>query len=100
MIKFTGVFDNSIASPMKPLDFVKEYYLSTMGRKELVDSSIQQESTFAALKNEESAQHSLQQLKAKIAAFAERVNNVVAHNPVNSAEIVSIVKAMRQLSAV
>jgi len=63
MIKFTGVFDNSIASPMKPLDFVKEYYLSTMGRKELVDSSIQQESTFAALKHEESAQHSLQQLK-------------------------------------
>ena len=66
MVKFTGVFDNSIASPLKPLDFVKEYYLTTMGRKELIDSSIQQESNFAALKNEESAQHSLQQLKADI----------------------------------
>lgn len=55
MVKFTGVFDNSFASPMSPLNFVKEYYLTEMGRRELVDFSIKQESTFAALKNEESA---------------------------------------------
>ena len=68
MVKFTGIFDNSFASPMPPLEFVKEYYLTEIGRRELVDSSIKQESAFAALKNEESAQHSLQQLKAEIAA--------------------------------
>ena len=42
MVKVTIIFDNQIAPPLTPIEFVKEYYLSVMGNKDLKYMTVQQ----------------------------------------------------------
>jgi len=42
MIKATIVFDNQIASPFSPIEFVKKYYLSVTGIEDLKSVTVEQ----------------------------------------------------------
>jgi len=42
MVRATIVFDNSIASPLHPIEFVQTYYLTVRGLKECVALKVEQ----------------------------------------------------------
>ena len=62
------------------------------------ETSICEQRLFAAQKQLESAQHSLQQLKAEIAATVERLQRAYAMR--ESPDVLDCISKLRQLSAV
>jgi len=42
MLKVTIIFDNAIASPLSPIEFVKRYYLTETGRDDLCSIKVVQ----------------------------------------------------------
>ena len=50
MIKVTIIFDNKFASPYPPIGFIRKYYLTDMGKDDLIAiTNIEQEDHFAEL---------------------------------------------------
>ena len=46
MVKVTVVFENQIAAPMGPQEFVEHYYLTEMGLEDVRFIKVEQESSF------------------------------------------------------
>lgn len=53
MLKTTIIFDNWIASPDTPVEFVMGRYLSERGKLDLRDIKVEQESEFEPLSKDE-----------------------------------------------
>jgi len=57
MIKVTMILDNKYASSLKPIDFVKEIYLTQEANEDLEMIIVEQESDFPELDNINSGRH-------------------------------------------
>jgi hypothetical protein len=52
MVKVTIIFDNQIASPMSPVDFVNYYYLTEMAKAERKYIEVVQGDNFFEMKDD------------------------------------------------
>jgi len=46
MLRVTAIFDNKIAAPITPTEFVKRDYLTATGKEDLLHILVEQESEF------------------------------------------------------